>query len=153
MEFSNAIIIERSPHDVFEFVSDLENAPKWNYAIVETRKASEGPVAVGTTYRQVRSLPSRSEETLRVTEFEPDRRFAFEGGLGPFEGTMTYGLEEIGGSTRLTNTAKLEARGIAKLAAPIATGRVRGAVAENLETLKQLLEQEATSSSSAGPAS
>jgi carbon monoxide dehydrogenase subunit G len=144
MEFSNAITIERSPHDVFEFVSDLENVPKWNYAIVETRKASEGPVAVGTTYRQVRSLPNRSEETLRVTEFEPDRRFGFEGGLGPFEGTLIYELEEIGGDTRLTNKADLEARGIAKLAAPIASGRVRGAVAKNLETLKQLLEREPT---------
>jgi carbon monoxide dehydrogenase subunit G len=143
MEFSNAITIERSPHDVFEFVSDLENVPKWNYAIVETRKASEGPVAVGTTYRQVRSLPNRSEETLRVTEFEPDRRFGFEGGLGRFEGTLTYELEEIGGDTRLTNQADLEARGIAKLAAPIASVRVRAAVAKNLETLKQLLEREA----------
>ena len=144
MEFSNEITIERSPHDVFEFISHLENVPKWNYAIVETRKASEGPVGVGTTYRQVRSLPNRSEETLRVTEFEPNRRFAFEGGLGPFEGTQTYELEEIGGSTRVTNTAELEARGIAKLAAPIASSRVRGAVAENLETLKELLEREST---------
>lgn len=144
MEFSNAITIERSLHDVFAFISDLENVPRWNYAVAETRKASEGPVALGTTYRQVRSLPNRTEETLRVTEFEPDRRFAFEGGLGPFEGTLTYELEEIGASTRLTNRADLEARGIAKLAAPIASGRVRGAVAENLETLKQLLERQAT---------
>jgi carbon monoxide dehydrogenase subunit G len=141
MQFSNTITIERSPRDVFEFISDLENVPKWNYAIVETRKASEGPVAVGTTYRQVRSLPNRSEETLQVTEFQPDRRFAFEGGLGPFEGTLTYEVEEIGGRTRLTNDADLQPRGIAKLAAPIAANRVRGAVAENLGALKQLLER------------
>ena len=140
MEFTNSITIERTPHDVFAFVSNLENVPKWNYAIVETRKESEGPVTVGTMYRQVRSLPSRSEETLQVTEFEPDRRFAFEGGLGPLEGTLTYELEEVGESTRLTNRADLQARGIAKLAAPIASGRVRGAVAENLDALKQLLE-------------
>jgi hypothetical protein len=142
MEFTNSITIERAPRDVFEFVSNLENVPRWNYAIVETRKASEGPVAVGTTYRQVRSLPSRSEETLRVTRFEPDRRFAFEGGLGPLEGTLSYEFDEVDGSTRLTNRADLEARGIAKLAAPIASGRVRRAVAENLEVLKRLLEGE-----------
>jgi hypothetical protein len=144
MQFSNAITIARSPHEVFEFISDLENVPKWNYAIVETRKASEGPVAVGTTYRQVRSLPTRSEETLRVTEFEPDRRFAFEGDLGPFKGTLTYELEGIGGRTRLTNNADLQPLGIAKLAAPVAAGRVRGAVAENLEALRQLLERKST---------
>jgi uncharacterized protein YndB with AHSA1/START domain len=144
MEFSNTITIERSAHDVFEFVSQPENIPRWNYAIVETRKTSEGPVGVGTTYRQVRSIPRRSEETLRVTEFEPDRRFAVQGGLGPFEGTLTYEFEEIGGATRLTNGANLEARGIMRLAAPIASGRVRDAVAANLGTLKELLEREGT---------
>jgi carbon monoxide dehydrogenase subunit G len=144
MEFLNTITIERSPHDVFVFVSDMENVPKWNYAIVETRRISDGPVRVGTTYRQVRSLPSRSEETLQVIELDPDRRFAVHGGLGPFEGTLTYEFEEIGGSTRLTNRADLEARGIMKLAAPIVSGRVREAVAANLGTLKQLLEGKVT---------
>jgi carbon monoxide dehydrogenase subunit G len=144
MEFSNTITIERSRHDVFEFLSDLENIPKWNFAIVETRKTSDGPVRVGTTYRQVRSLPSRSEETLQVTELEPDRRFSVHGGLGPFEGTLSYEFEEIGGSTRLTNGADLEAQGIKRLAAPIVSGRVRDAVASNLETLKRLLEGKGT---------
>ena len=145
MEFLNTITIERSPHDVFVFVSDLENVPKWNYAIVETRKISDGPVRVGATYRQVRSLPSRSEETLQVIELEPDRRFAVQGGLGPFEGRLTYEFEKIGGSTRLTNKADLQARGIKRLAAPIVSGRIREAVAANLETLKQLLEGKETS--------
>jgi carbon monoxide dehydrogenase subunit G len=140
MEFSNTITIERSPHDVFEFLSDLENVPKWNYAIVETRKTSDGPVRLGTIYWQVRTLPSRSEEILQVTELEPDRRLTVHGGLGPFEATLTYELEDVRGSTRLTNKADLEARGIKRLAAPIVSGRVREAVGANLETLKQLLE-------------
>jgi carbon monoxide dehydrogenase subunit G len=141
MRFSNTIEIERSPHDVFEFVSDLENVPRWNHAIVDTRKTSEGPIRVGTTYRQVRSVPSRSEEALEVTELDPDRRFAVHGGLGPFEATLTYEFENVGGKTRLTNSADLEASGIMKLAAPIASGRIREAVAANLGVLKQLLER------------
>lgn len=141
MQFSNMILIERSPHDVFEFVSDLENVPKWNYAIVETRKTSDGPVRVGSTYRQVRSVPTRSEESLEVIEVEPDHRFAVHGGLGPFEATLTYEFEGVGGMTRLTNSAELEASGIMKVVAPIASGRVRAAVAANLAALKQLLER------------
>jgi len=141
VQFSNTIVIERSPHDVFEFVADLENVPRWNYAIVETRKTSDGPIGVGSTYRQVRSVPARSEESLRVTEFEPDRRFAVRGELGPFEATLTYELEGVGGMTRLTNSADLEASGILKLTAPIASSRIRAAVAANLAALKQLLER------------
>ncbi len=144
MRFSNTVLIERPPQEVFEFVADLENVPRWNYAIVETRKTSAGPVRVGTTYRQIRSVPSTSEESLRVTELEPDGRFAVQGDLGPVEATLVYALEAVGAATRLTNTAELEARGMMKLAAPLASGRIREAVAQNLQVLKQLLEREAT---------
>jgi hypothetical protein len=80
---------------VFEFLADFENVPEWNYAIVETHKTSQGPIGVGTTYRQVRSLPAKSEEYFEITEFEPDHRLAIRGGLGPFEGTLSYVLEHV----------------------------------------------------------
>lgn len=141
MHFANSVTIHREPHDVFEFLAQFENVPEWNYAIVDTHKTSAGPVSVGTTYRQTRSLPSPSEETFQVTEFEPGRRLAIQGGLGPFEGTLIYELQPIEEGTLLTNTADLEAHGVLKLAAPIAGGRVRQAVAENLQKLKELLER------------
>ena len=122
MNFTNEIVIERPVHDVFEYVSNLENVPEWNYAIVETRKVSNGPVAVGANYRQLRSIPSPSQETLVVTEYEVDRRFAMQGDLGPFNGTLTYQFEVADGVTRLRNTADLQATGLARLAAPIAAG-------------------------------
>lgn len=140
MRFRNTVMIRRSPREVFEFLADFENVPKWNDAIVETHKTSEGPVGVGTTYRQVRSVPTRSEETFEVVVFEPGRRLAIRGGLGPLEGELTYDLEPVRGGTRVTNEADLQARGAAKLLAPIATGRIRDAVATNLRKLKGLLE-------------
>lgn len=141
MRLSNSVTIRRSTEDIFSFLAAFEKVPQWNYAIVETHKTSEGPVGVGTTYRQIRSGPSRSEETFRVTEFDPDRRLAIHGDLGPFEGTLTYELEPLGEATRLTNTAELEGHGLMKLAAPIAAGKVRQAVAANFEKLKKILEQ------------
>lgn len=140
VRFENTVVIERPPAEVFEFLADFENVPRWNYAIESTRKTSDGPVRVGTTYRQVRTIPSRSEESLEVTELEPDRRLAVRGDLGPLHGTLTYELEETGGATRLVNTADLEAQGVMRLAAPLAAGRVREAVAANLGELKRLLE-------------
>lgn len=140
MQFENTVTIRREPDVVFGFLADLENIPRWNYAIVETRKISDGPVGVGTSYRQVRSLPAPSEEILEIAEFEPNRRLAIRGGLGPLAGTLTYDLQPVDDGTLLTNTADLEASGILKLAAPVAGARVRQAVAENLQKLKQLLE-------------
>jgi hypothetical protein len=77
---------------------------------------------------------------LEVTDLEPDERFAIHGGLGPFLGTLIYEFEDVDGSTKLTNTADLEASGFLKLAAPIAVGRISGAVAQNLRVLKGILE-------------
>lgn len=142
MRFSNAVTIARPRSEVFAFVADPENVPKWNYAIVETRKTSHGPLRVGSTYRQVRSQPSRSEETLEVVAYEPESHFILSGDLGPLRGTLTYDFVETKEGTQLTNTADLEAAsGVARLIEPLATGRVRDAVADNLAALKQLLER------------
>jgi len=141
LRFSNTVTIQRSSHDVFEYLAHFENVPKWNYAIVETSKTSDGPVRVGTTYKQKRSLPSPSEEAFRVIEFEPDARLAIHGDLGPFEGTLTYELESVPEGTRITNSADLAAHGLLKLAAPLASSRVGDAVAANLHKLKEILER------------
>jgi uncharacterized protein YndB with AHSA1/START domain len=140
MHFENALTIARKPEDVFSYLADFENVPKWNYAITETRKTSQGPVGVGTTYRQTRSIPSPAKETFTVTEFEPQHLLAIHGDLGPFQGTLSYELEPVAEGTLLTNHAVLEGKGLAKIAAPLLGGRVGDAVATNLQKLKEILE-------------
>ena len=53
---------------------------------------------------------------------------------------MSYLLEPTPSGTRLTNTVDLESSGLLTLVAPLATSRIKHAVAANLDTLKQLLE-------------
>jgi hypothetical protein len=138
--FENTVVIQRPVEDVFAFLADFENVPRWNYAIVETRKTSPGPVGVGTTYDQTRSVPRPSEEGFEVTAFEPDRLLEIAGELGPFRARMRYLLEPLGDATRLTNAVDLAASGALSLVAPLTAPRVKRAVASNLDTLKQLLE-------------
>jgi uncharacterized protein YndB with AHSA1/START domain len=140
MKFTNIITINRPPADVFGFLVRFENVPLWNYAISETTKITDGPVRVGSRYRQTRTLPSRSEETFEVTEVEPDRRLSIHGVLGPFHGEVTYLLESAGNGTALTNTMNLQPSGPLRLVAPLAASRVKSAVAANLDSLKQILE-------------
>ena len=72
--FENTVMIRKPIEEVFGFLADFENLPRWNYAIVETHKVSQGPVGVGTVYQQVRSGPSRSEEGFEVTAYNPPRK-------------------------------------------------------------------------------
>ena len=138
--FQNTLTIRRPVEDVFAFLADFENVPTWNYAILETRKTSPGPVGVGTTYRQLRSLPDRSEEGFEVTVFEPTTRLEVHGDIGPFTATIGYLLASVGDGTRLSNVVDLSAPGAVRLLAPLAASRVKAAVAANLDTLKRLLE-------------
>ena len=140
MRFQNAITIERSAAEVFEYLADFENVPTWNYAVEETRKISEGPVGVGTKYRQVRKLPRRSEDGFEVTEFEPEARLSVEGTFGPFPGRFRYLLEPVDGGTRVTNVVELQPSGVLRLVGGLATSKLKSAVGANLGKLKELLE-------------
>jgi carbon monoxide dehydrogenase subunit G len=137
--FENTVIIRRPVEEVFSFLADFENVPRWNYAIVETTKVSPGPVGVGTTYRQIRSVPRRSEEGFEVTAFEPPRRLEVQGQIGPFRARISYLLEPTGSGTRLRNAVDLGSSGLSTIVALPVTSRVKHAVAANLDTLKQLL--------------
>ncbi|MBM0228024.1 MULTISPECIES: SRPBCC family protein [Micromonospora] len=141
MKFTNTVTINRRPAEVFGFLAHFENLPLWNYAISETRKISGGAVGVGSHYRQTRTLPTRSEETFEVTEFELDRRLSIRGALGPFHSEATYLFAPTGNGTTLTNTMNLQPSGPLRLIAPLAASGVKSAVAANLGTLKRILEK------------
>jgi uncharacterized protein YndB with AHSA1/START domain len=139
--FENTVMIRKPIEQVFGFLSDFENIPKWNYAILETHKISQGPVGVGTIYQQIRSVPSRSQEHFEVTTYNPPRQLEIRGQLGPFPSRLSYALAAVPEGTRVTNSVELKLRGPGRLLWRVAVPRVRDAVAANLRKLKELLER------------
>jgi uncharacterized protein YndB with AHSA1/START domain len=140
MRFENAVTIRRPKEEVFNFLADLENIPKWNWAIQQTRKVSDGPVGVGTRYHQLRTVPGRSHEDLEVTTFQPPHRIGIRGRLGAFDAELEYRLEEGTDETVVVNAVELHAEGAMKLLVPLGGVKVKASVAENLGTLKRVLE-------------
>ena len=140
IEFSNQVLIRRDPADVFAYVADFSKVPVWNYAITSTQQVTPGPVALGTRFRQVRSIPAVAEEEFEVTEWEPGRGVAITGDLGPFNGTLTYRVEPAPAGTLLTNDARLTASGVLGVVGKIAGPRLQAAIAQNLAVLRKGLE-------------
>jgi hypothetical protein len=139
--FENVVMIERKREEVFTFLANLENVPRWNPAIEVTRKTTPGSVGVGTIFRQTRSTPNRSEEELEVIVFDRPRRLTIEGEIGPFRARIGYALEAVGESTRLTNWVELEPSSvISRVMVPLAASQIRASVASNLDLLKRILE-------------
>ncbi len=138
LEFENTIRIDRPIDEVFAFLSDFENIPKWNYYVLEVRQLSDGPIGIGTTYHQVRKT---DEQDFRITEFEPNRAVAVKTlpqSSPSFERRFT--LYEEGDTTRIRDEWKLDT-GRPAVFEKLTGGRVKSAVAENLAKLRELLEE------------
>jgi hypothetical protein len=139
--FENTTTISRPVDEVFGYLAAAENVRRWNYAIEQTKKVTPGPVGVGTVYQQTRTIPSRSQEEFEVVVFQPPVELALDGTFGPFRARTSYLLEPLADGTRLTNRWVLTPTSAPlRLLGPVAIPRVKAAVAQNLHTLKQILE-------------
>ena len=138
LEFENTVYIDRPIGEVFAYLSDFENIPKWNYYVLDVRQLSESPIGVGTTYHQVRKT---DEQDFRITEFEPNHTVAVKTlPQSSPELEMRFSLYEEGNTTRIRDEWKLDT-GRPAILERLAGGRVKSAVAENLAKLKELLEE------------
>ena len=108
--FQNTVTIARPAGEVFAFLAHLRNIPRWNYAIARTVPTSPGPPGAGAAYRQTRTIPRRSEESLQITVFQPPTRRTVQGQLGPFRAAASYLLEPVPSGTRLANDVELAPR-------------------------------------------
>lgn len=141
IDFTNTVVVDRPVNDVYDYLSDLERVPDWNWAIASTQQVTPGPVRVGSRYRQARTVPQPATEMLEVVELEPNRSIGIEGTLAGLPARLRYDLEPVGQATVVRNRVRLVVRGALELAAPILSRRISGAVASNLNDLKTQLER------------
>ncbi len=137
IEFDNTILINRPIAEVFAFLSDLENIPKWNYYVLKVIKLTNDPIGIGSVYHQIRKT---DEQDLLILEFDQNRKIVVKTlprSSPDFEMALT--LQKEGSATLLRDEWRLDTG----LPAPIewlGAGKVKSAVAENLAKLKELLE-------------
>ena len=139
-EARHQVMIRRPASEVFGFIADGLNGPKWRTGIVDVAHVSGS--GVGATYTQGVKGPfgRRVDADYRVTAFEPNSRLAFEAIAGPVRPTGEYVLEEVDGETRLTFALRAELGGIKKVLMGGAVQKTMDSEVEATERLKSLLE-------------
>ena len=138
----HSVEIGRPFKEVFAFVANPTNDPKWETELV-SGQALGGPKSVDPKAAQIRKLLGpRFESTARVTELEPDKKIGVRGSSGPlpFEGTWTF--EPIGAGTRVTFTGHIRASGLSKAVEPIFVRMLKQDAEANLGNLKNVLEED-----------
>ena len=143
-KFEITVDINRSVADVFAFVSNAENLPRWRATNLETRKTSEGPLAVGSTFKGRFSFLGRQfDGNLRTMEYEPDTLYTSKMSEGPFPLETRYVLQPIDSGSRLTFTLEGESGGFFKLAEPLVVNLAKRTYEADLQNLKELMEAQA----------
>lgn len=135
-------VINRPVEDVFAFVSNFENHPKWEMNFQKVKLLKSTPSGVGTTYECDLKLPGQSAKSkFAITEYEANKKIAFEGeAAGPAKPKGSFLFESAPGGTKLTLLPRPEFRGFFKLLEPMMAGYVRKQNEEHLANLKRLLE-------------
>lgn len=143
IETSTSIEIDRRADDVFAFVSEFPNNPRWQRGQRECRWTSPPPLRVGSTYDQhARFLGRDLVNSFRVVELEPGRRVRFASTGGTFPLTITRTVEPLGESrARFTERVAGDPRGVYRIAEPVLRRLVKHTIERDFPRLKALLEQ------------
>jgi len=141
MNFTTSVHIERPVVEVFDYVSDPMNFPRWNSAVQSVRQTSDGADGIGATYAMERELPGgRAENALEVVEVNRPTLFVIRTTSGPTPFHYRYVLEDEGAATLLQLAAEVELGGLAGALGPLAKRAVQRGADSNFADLKRILE-------------
>jgi len=142
-DWSATTTIDRPIDEVFAFLADGTNDPKFSPRVQEIEKLTDGPPGAGTVYAShVKDAGLKSSREFELTEFEQPTRIHWtertKNAITVPEGG--YDLEPAGdGATRMTISNTFEGHGFGKVLLPLATraakkdadafaGRIKAAV-------------------------
>jgi carbon monoxide dehydrogenase subunit G len=116
---TQSVTVNRPVEEVWGFIGNFENTTRWSRGVLEARQTSHGPLRIGSTLQTVvKVFGRRRTADYLVTEYEPNRVFAFEVTSGPMTSRARYSVEPAGAGTRLTASGEAEVTGLYKLLAP-----------------------------------
>lgn len=142
-EFSEHI--ERSPREVFAVISDPTTATGFLENITDSVKLTDGPIAVGTVFRETRVVGGKeSSADLLVTVHEPDARVGISTETEGITVVYHYALSPEGEGTRLAWTCELEAGGLRKMMLPMVAAIMKREDGDHLQRLKEYVEGKPT---------
>lgn len=117
-QFDVVTEVDRPVEEVFAFLADGENDPKFSPRVLEMKKTTEGTTGVGTVYRStVKDAGVKTRREFRITGFEAPRSMRWtETSKNLVTGEGGYDLEPLGeGRTRVRLFNTLTGHGVGRL--------------------------------------
>lgn len=142
MELAAAQTIDRPADEVFAFVADAANNPRWQRGMRSCAWTSPPPIGMGSTYRQEATFLGRPVVTeFEVVAHEPGRSVTIQSTSGPFPIRVTRSVTPIDPSSCRVEAAITGDPGrFFRLAAPLVQRMAQRSVTADYRRLKALLE-------------
>jgi uncharacterized membrane protein len=143
MRVEVSVLVERPADEVFAYITNFENNPKWQSGMQECTFTTEPPLRVGSRYKQVaKFMGQRIESAFEVLEYEPNRMIRFHSTSGTFPIRIMRSVEPVGTATKVTAIIEGEPDGLLKWLTPITRPMMENNIKQDYQRLKQLLETE-----------
>jgi carbon monoxide dehydrogenase subunit G len=129
-----AVEIARTPEEVYDYLTDVSNLPRWQSGVHAARRE-------GSQIHESRHMLGRElQTTLEIEEDERPRVFTLRAVNSPVPFTVRHELEPSGSGTLLRVTGEGEAGMLPGFAAGIMARRAEKQFRKDFERLKRLLE-------------
>ncbi len=133
--------IDRPVGEVFRFVENEDNIPKWDDDLIKATKTSEGPIRQGSTlHLDIKPFMGATEGDGRVLAHQPNEIIELQFDFGKLKPHVFHLFETQGHSTRFTRRVEIEPPGIMKLMQPMIKAQIRKRNVAYLAKLKSLIE-------------
>ena len=133
--------IDRPREEVFEYFIDFDNAAGWLPDVTRIEKLTDGPVAVGTRYREMRWTKKGEASTdMEVIVMAPPGRYSAAFDQGGYSATFSYTLFPDGAGTRINMVCAVRAEGVRGLMAPVISWLLKRQDKHQLRNLKRAME-------------
>jgi len=141
MTITSTIGVARNRDDVWAFLADLRNAPKWDRSIARATLTSNGPLGTGAIVET--TSPGGKRQSFRVITFEPPRLLTFRLLRSPLfrSADLTFRLETADAGTRITHEIQVQPRVWLLILVPVLNLIGRRALSTDLDYLRRSLEE------------
>lgn len=135
------IVIHRPVEEVFDFVADERNEPRYNPRMLHVEQTSTGPVGLGTRFSaEMRSTGRTVGMTIENTGYERPRRLAVKTHLSNMDIEGNLNFDSVAEGTRMRWLWDLKPHGALRLMTPLIAPMGRRQEQTIWTNLKRVLE-------------
>ena len=84
INFEISTLVDRPIDEVFTFISNPLNMPKWQVMVAKVEQLIPGAIGIGSKFNVKAGMLGRAMEgVMEITDYEPPTKFGFTNRLGP----------------------------------------------------------------------